>query len=83
VVVAGGGVAALEFVLALNDPAADRVAITIVAPDVDFIYRPPSSADPPSSGTWSATRSDASPMISERVSCPTPSGAYLWTGTRW
>jgi sulfide:quinone oxidoreductase len=46
VVVAGGGVAALELVLALNDLAADRVAITIVAPDVDFIYRPPSSADP-------------------------------------
>jgi sulfide:quinone oxidoreductase len=46
VVVAGGGVAALELVLALNDLAGDRVAITIVAPDVDFIYRPPSSADP-------------------------------------
>jgi sulfide:quinone oxidoreductase len=46
VVVAGGGVAALELVLALNDLAADRVAITVVAPDVDFVYRPPSSADP-------------------------------------
>jgi sulfide:quinone oxidoreductase len=46
VVVAGGGVAALELVLALNDLAADRVVITVVAPDVDFVYRPPSSADP-------------------------------------
>jgi sulfide:quinone oxidoreductase len=46
VVVAGGGVAALELVLALNDLAAERVSITIVAPEVDFIYRPPSSADP-------------------------------------
>jgi sulfide:quinone oxidoreductase len=46
VVVAGGGVAALELVLALNDLAAHRVAITVVAPDVDFVYRPPSSADP-------------------------------------
>jgi sulfide:quinone oxidoreductase len=46
VVVGGGGVAALELVLALNDLAADRVAITIVAPEVDFIYRPPSTAEP-------------------------------------
>jgi sulfide:quinone oxidoreductase len=46
VVVAGGGVAALELVLALNDLAGDRVVITMVAPDVDFVYRPPSSADP-------------------------------------
>jgi sulfide:quinone oxidoreductase len=46
VVVAGGGVAALELVLALNDLAADRVVITMVAPDVDFVYRPPISAHP-------------------------------------
>lgn len=46
IVVAGGGVAALELVLALNDLAAERVVITTVAPDVDFVYRPPSSADP-------------------------------------
>ena len=46
VVVAGGGVAALELVLALNDVATERVAATMVAPDVDFVYRPPSSADP-------------------------------------
>jgi sulfide:quinone oxidoreductase len=41
VVVAGGGVAALELVLALTDLANDRVNITLVAPDVDFTYRPP------------------------------------------
>jgi sulfide:quinone oxidoreductase len=45
VVVAGGGVAALELVLALNDLAANRVAITIVAPDVDFTDRPPSTTE--------------------------------------
>jgi sulfide:quinone oxidoreductase len=45
VVVAGGGVAALELVLALNHLAADRVAITMVAPEVDFTYRPPSTAE--------------------------------------
>ena len=46
VVVAGGGVAALELVLALNHLAADRVGITVVAPEPDFTYRPPSTAEP-------------------------------------
>jgi sulfide:quinone oxidoreductase len=46
VLVAGGGVAALELVLALNDTATDRVVITMVAPDIDFVHRPRSSADP-------------------------------------
>jgi sulfide:quinone oxidoreductase len=46
VVVAGGGVAALEFVLALTELAADRVSVTMVAPEADFTYRPPSTAEP-------------------------------------
>ena len=46
VVVAGGGVAALELVLALNDLAGDRVAVTLVAPEGDFTYRPPSFGEP-------------------------------------
>jgi sulfide:quinone oxidoreductase len=46
VVIAGGGVAALELVLALNHLAADRVGITMVAPEPDFTYRPPSTAAP-------------------------------------
>jgi len=39
VVVAGGGVAALELVLALNDLADERVSITLVAPEADFMER--------------------------------------------
>jgi sulfide:quinone oxidoreductase len=46
VVVAGGGVAALELVLALNHLAAGRVRVTVLAPDVDFTYRPPATAEP-------------------------------------
>ena len=46
VVVAGGGVAALELILALNALAGDRVTVTLVAPEVDFTYRPPSTAEP-------------------------------------
>ncbi len=40
VVIVGGGVAGLEAALALRDLAGDRVAITMVAPDPDFVYRP-------------------------------------------
>ncbi len=40
VVIAGGGVAALEAALALRDLAGERVSTTIVAPNSDFVYRP-------------------------------------------
>ena len=39
-VICGGGVAALEAVLALRDLAAERVAITIVSPRPDFVLTP-------------------------------------------
>src|SRR3712207_517576 len=40
VVIAGGGVAALEALLALHEYAEERVDITLVTPNVDFVYRP-------------------------------------------
>ena len=40
VVIAGGGVAGLEALLALNDLAGDRAEVTLVAPDPDFVYKP-------------------------------------------
>jgi sulfide:quinone oxidoreductase len=46
VVIAGGGVAALEALIALHDLAGDRVDVTLVAPDRDFVYRPLSVAEP-------------------------------------
>ena len=46
VVVAGGGVAAIEAILALHDAAGDRVSITLVAPQEDFLYRPMSVGEP-------------------------------------
>src|SRR3954469_24786063 len=46
VVVAGGGVAGLEAVMALRDIAGDRVRITLVAPAEEFLYRPLSVAEP-------------------------------------
>jgi sulfide:quinone oxidoreductase len=40
VVIAGGGVAAVEAALALRDLAGDRVALTIVSPRPDFVLTP-------------------------------------------
>jgi sulfide:quinone oxidoreductase len=40
VVIAGGGVAGLEALMALRDLAEDRVALTLVAPEPEFTYKP-------------------------------------------
>jgi len=46
VVVAGGGVAGLEALLALHALAGDRVQLTLVSPTPDFVYRPLAVAEP-------------------------------------
>ena len=50
VVIAGGGVAALEAALALQELAGDRVATTIVAPNEEFVYRPLAVHEPFATG---------------------------------
>src|SRR5438270_11877060 len=45
-VVVGGGVGALELVLALGAWAGERVAVTLVCPEVEFRYRPASVTVP-------------------------------------
>ena len=50
VVIAGGGVAGLEALLALRDMAGDRVALTLVSPEREFVFRPMSVAAPFSRG---------------------------------
>jgi sulfide:quinone oxidoreductase len=46
VVIAGGGVAGLEGLLALRALAGDRVALTLIAPEEHFVYRPLAVAEP-------------------------------------
>src|SRR5947209_19631373 len=46
VVIAGGGVAALEGVLALNELAGARLRTTVIAPNAEFRYRPMSVREP-------------------------------------
>jgi sulfide:quinone oxidoreductase len=50
VLIAGGGVAGLEAAFALREFAGDRVALTILTPTDEFVYRPMSVAEPFSSG---------------------------------
>ncbi len=46
VIVAGGGVAALETVLALADLAPERTDVTVLAPNSEFVYRPMTVVEP-------------------------------------
>jgi sulfide:quinone oxidoreductase len=46
VVIAGGGIAALEALLALRWLAEERVQVTLISPDPDFVYRPMLIAEP-------------------------------------
>lgn len=46
VLILGGGVAALETVLALRDLAGGLVDVTVVAPNPDFLYRPMTVREP-------------------------------------
>jgi sulfide:quinone oxidoreductase len=46
IVIAGGGVAGLEALLGLHSMTGDRVHVTLIAPDPDFVYRPLAVAQP-------------------------------------
>lgn len=46
ILIAGGGVAALEAALELHALAADRVSVEMIAPEKDFVYRPLAVAEP-------------------------------------
>ncbi|MET0927136.1 MAG: hypothetical protein ABWY90_07150, partial [Solirubrobacterales bacterium] len=46
VLIAGGGVAALETMLALRRMAEERVEITLISPESSFAYRPLAVAEP-------------------------------------
>lgn len=61
VIVAGGGVAALETVLALADLAPDLTDVAVVAPNTEFVYRPMTVREPFAYG--SARRYPLQPIV--------------------
>jgi sulfide:quinone oxidoreductase len=46
VVIVGGGVAALEALIALRELAGDHLRVTLLAPEPDFVYRPLAVTEP-------------------------------------
>src|SRR5689334_19053804 len=64
VLIAGGGVSGLETLLALEDLAGDRVALTLVAPQRDFIYKPLLVEEPFDLGP--AERHELEPLTAEK-----------------
>jgi sulfide:quinone oxidoreductase len=63
VVILGGGIAGVEALLALNDLAGERAALTLVAPDLDFTYRPLTVEEPFS--LEPAERHELAPWVKE------------------
>ena len=61
VVIAGGGVAALEATLALRQLAPDQTDVTVIAPNAEFVYRPSAICQPCASP--SARRYTLAPLI--------------------
>jgi sulfide:quinone oxidoreductase len=64
VVIVGGGVAGIETLLALHDLAGDRVALTLVAPQPDFLYKPLLVEEPFDLGP--AERHELEPLVEEK-----------------
>src|SRR5215211_4957700 len=58
VLVAGGGVAGLETLMALRDLAGDRVRLTLLAPEEEFVYRPMAVGQPFARGQARRVRLD-------------------------
>src|SRR5262245_32843836 len=61
VVIAGGGIAGLEALLALADLAGDRVETTLVAPTDEFVYKPLAVEEPFAPG--SVERRELQPLV--------------------
>jgi sulfide:quinone oxidoreductase len=61
VIVAGGGVAALETTLALSKLAAEQTDVSVIAPNGEFFYRPLSVREP--FGYGSALRYPLAPIV--------------------
>src|SRR5438874_761204 len=63
VLIAGGGVAAIEAVLALRELAGERVSVTLLAPDDELVYRPMTVREPFSYAA--ASRYELAPIARE------------------
>jgi sulfide:quinone oxidoreductase len=79
VVIAGGGVAALEAALALHDLAGEQVSVTIVAPNPEFVYRPLLVREP---FTPAVTTNYSLPEIARRAGAELLVESFKWLDPR-
>ena len=63
VLIAGGGVTGLETLLALSDMAGDRVELTLLSPEPDFVYKPLLVEEP--FGEGPADRHELAPLAEQ------------------
>jgi sulfide:quinone oxidoreductase len=75
VLVVGGGVAGLEAILALRDLAGDRVAVTLLTPDSEFVYRPLRVREP---FAYSAARQYSLEEIARDLGAELKADAFKW-----
>jgi sulfide:quinone oxidoreductase len=75
VVIAGGGVAALEAALALRELAGERVATTLLAPEPEFVYRPMRVREP---FGYTAAQRYSLAEISDDIGAELVQDAFKW-----
>jgi sulfide:quinone oxidoreductase len=75
VLIAGGGVAAIETALALQHLAADRVKLTMLAPNEEFVYRPMTVGEPFS---FAGARRYPLPLIARDLNTELVKGTLDW-----
>jgi sulfide:quinone oxidoreductase len=75
VVIAGGGVAGLEALLALRDHAGDAIRLTLLAPNPDFVYRPMTVREP---FGYAAARSYPLEKIARDLGADLVRDAFAW-----
>src|SRR5215211_375968 len=81
VLIAGGGVAALEATLALRELAEDRVDVEVLAPEDDFVYRAMSVAEP--FGQGEARRFPLARLADRRAAPPRRSSSMTRRRDDW
>ncbi len=83
VLIVGGGVAALEAMLALRRLAEERVEIVLISPEKSFAYQPLSVAEP--FGLGAERRFNLAEILADASasSSRTVSRRWTWTRTRY
>ena len=87
VIIAGGGVAALEAALALRELAPENTDVTVIAPNTEFVYRPMTVREPFAYGPAShypiapIVQDAGATLLSDALTWVDPAGQIVHTET--